>query len=325
MPTGFGIAKQINEITKKHNLVLEEIIRIGPRFFIGLYKKDGKKSLLKVSLGHARESHNMRRVCKKLNRESRFLDFLTNFKGLILKKAVPKLIDFETTGRSWYLKEYIKAKPQNLNKSNFLFRKSFFNSKASTFLALFFAQLHQSSKDFSRFFKRMIRKYPLKNHEECIHYFIILDYYKMGHLKEKFNKFLESKRKIFDKNQNVFVHFEAYAPHILKDKDDNFHFIDWENVGWGNPARDIATLWIRAFEHPEWQKDLIEKFLKFSSPEHKKYFKDLFEVEVILQSISNMGYFKWTRDKDELKVKDKALKFFKENAKRSLEGRLLVY
>lgn len=329
MPTGFGIAKKINQISEKHNLSLIEVIRIGPRFFIGLYKKRNpltnseNKFLLKISLGHARESHNMRRVCKKLNRESKFLDFLAKYKDPSFKKAIPKLIDFELTGRSWYLKEYIEAEPQNLNKSNFIFRKSFFNSKSSFFLAQFFSSLHKASKNFPQSFKKTIKRYPLKNHEKCIHYFIILDHYKMGHLKDKFNKFLESKREIFDKNQNVITHFEAYAPHILKENN-NFYIIDWENVGWGNPARDITTLWMRAFEHPEWQKDLIEKFLEFSSLEHRKYFEDLFEVEVVLQSISNLGYFRWTQDKDELRIKERALEFFKENARKALEEKLLV-
>lgn len=339
MPTGFGVAEQINRIVEKYSLGLKKIIRIGPRFFIGLYeksssasqrnpspaslKRNNKKVLLKVSFGHARESYNFKRICKKLNRESKFLDLLARHRDPILKEAVPKLVDFETTGRSWHLKKYIEAEPQNLNKSNFLFQKSFFNDKSSTFLAQFFSHLHQASKDFPSSFKKMVRKYPLKNHERCIHYFIILDNYEMSHLKERFKKFLESKREIFDKNQNVLTHFEAYAPHILKDKDSKFYFIDWENVSWGNPVRDITTIWMRGFNHPDWQKDLIEKFLSFSLPKHKKYFKDLFEVEVILQSISNMGYFKWTRDKDELKTKNRALEFFITNAKKALGEKLL--
>lgn len=323
MPTGFGIAEKINEITEKYNLILIKIIRMGTRFFIGLYKKNDKKVLLKISLGHARESYDFKRVCKRLSRESKFLDFLSHHKDSILKKAVSKIIDFETDGYAWYLKEYLEASPQNINRSNFLFRKDFFDDKASTFLAQFFSKLHKISYDFPLSFKKMIRRYPLESHERFIHYNETLDYYGLGHLREKIKKFLNSKRKIFDKNQNVVAHFEPYPSHILKDKENSFYFIDWENVGWASPFRDIVILWIRAFKYPVWQNNLIENFLKFSFSEHKKYFKELFEVEVILQSLCNMNYFKWTKDKDELKVRDKALEFFKENVRKALEGRLL--
>ena len=323
MPTGFGVAKQINEIVKKHDLALIEILRIGPRFFIGLYRRNGKKALLKISLGHTKENDDFRRVCRKLNRESRFLDILSHYRDPFLKKTVLKLIDFETKNRAWYLREYIEATPQNFNKSNFLFRKSFFNDRASTFLAQFFASLHGASKDFPSSFKKTLKRYPLENQQEGARCFEILENRGLSHLKEKVKKFLDAKREIFDKNQNVITHYEAYAPHILKDIDSNFYFIDWENVDWGNIARDIATLWIRAFEHPTWQKDLIEKFLKFSSPEQKKYFKDLFGVEVILRSVFKIDYLGWTQDKDELRMKDQVIEFLKANIEKALEEKLL--
>jgi hypothetical protein len=330
MPTGFGIAKQINDIVKKHNLSLIEIVIMGPRFFIGLYKKNNKKAILKMSMSHFRESHAARRICRRLNRESKFLDFVRQHKDPILKKSLPKLIDFETRGRVWYLKEYFEAEPQNLNKSNFLFKRSFFNDEASTFLAQFFSSLHRASKDFPSSFKRILRKYSLESHQGNNRCFEILDYYNLGHLNEKVKKFLDTKREIFDKNQNVITHYETYAPHILKNnlsvnlRTNNFYLIDWENVGWGNPARDITTLWIRSFARPDWQKDLIEKFLKFSSPEQKKYFKVFFEIEVVLQSIFKMDYFRYTRDRDELRVKDKVLRFLRENLKKVLGERLLI-
>lgn len=302
---------------------MKKNIRIGPRFFLGLYRKNSKRVLLKTSLGQRRDCSDIRRICKRLSRESKFLEFFSTYRNSFLKKAVPRLVDYETKGYAWYLKEYIDAKPQNINNSNFLFQKRFFTEKSSFFLAKFFSELHKASKDFPSSFKRMIRRYPFRSHERYANYFIILDRYDLGYIRNKIKEFLDSKIKLFDNNQNVITHFEAFAPHILRDKNDQYYLIDWENLGWGSPARDIATLWMRAFEQPEWRKDLIKKFLDFSLPSRKKHFKDLFEIEVILQGISNLGYFRHTRDKDEIKAKNKIIGFFEESVKKALRKELL--
>ena len=136
-------------------------------------------------------------------------------------------------------------------------------------------------------------------------------------LMERIDEFLEDRHDLFDGQQTVIAHHEFYAPHIFINGGE-LNVIDWENVGWGNPAYDLAELWFRSFDHPDFQKELLDKFR--ATQEEKEIFDQLFSLEVILQGLGNLKYFSLTDLADEKEVAGTLSEFMKEAINRVLEA-----
>lgn len=299
MGTGYGLAKQINHIFQKHQLKLIKLLRLGPRFFIALCQKKNLKCVLKINLYERAINQDCRTHNEHLAREIIFLKLIAQQKNYsLIKKGVPYIYDGdENSERTWYLKSYTAGEFQNLGKSNFLFKESFFTKENLNWLIKFFSQLHQLSMNLPEKKQKLFHHHCLKDYLNLLN-----DQRIKPPLKNRYPEifsFFKKHEKNFDKNQTALTHFEPYPVHFIKNKN-GLLIIDWENIGWGNSAHDIGVIWVRSFSKPAWQKSLIVKFQK-STPLNKHWF-DLFKTEIAVQSLANLSYLKTTTDPDEQKV-----------------------
>ncbi len=104
------------------------------------------------------------------------------------------------------------------------------------------------------------------------------------HLAERF----EAATPRYADYEQVITQYEPYSCHIFL-VGNKLSLIDWENVGWGHALQDFSVLWMRCFEHPEWQAEYVRLLELYG------YFKGngqlFWESELLIQSFANHKYF----------------------------------
>lgn len=287
-----------------------KMFREGPRFFVvgGTYK--GEKAIFKADVEDPKDGN--RRAYLKLRREAAFLDSgeLSHIPAFYAKGEQEEFF--------WLLEEWVPGESQEMGDSTFLLKDSFFTQDNLDFCLEFLTVLHQmpqenKSPKFKEFKEKFSKRYSLKDYADLI----ASDKEKLvgKKLMDKVDDFIDRRHGIFDSNQKVIAHHEFYAPHIFVSGDE-FSVIDWENVGWGNPAYDFAELWIRSFSHPDFQGELLARFRDIQ--EDKDVFDQLFSLEVVLQGLGNLKYFKVADIPEEQKVAEEVRMFLRTNIDRVL-------
>ncbi|XOU94223.1 MAG: hypothetical protein ACNFW9_05255 [Candidatus Kerfeldbacteria bacterium] len=278
--------KIIKEITNERSFVTTERIRFGPRYFVAKGNYQKYTSLFKIALYPKSYDHLTN---EKFSREILFLNIIQNSKFKNLKKSIPHIYDSSIKTRAWYFREYLTGKVQNINGGNIRFKDSFFTTAHLNWFINAFSELQNITlKDLPLQFKKLL--YPHQT-LEYLWRFISPDYKTLekfigipGSTKDIHNIFLKNS-KIYKNAPKVLAHQEVYSPHIIN-INGQLKMIDWENIGWATPTNDIVAMWMRAHNHPNWQKKLKKSFQN----KYKKYkqFDQLWDITVLVQSVYNV-------------------------------------
>jgi hypothetical protein len=288
-----------NILIKEGYRIIEEI-KYGPRFLIAEVAKGNKMAMLKICLFTKSLD---KRTNDKFSREILFLKFVGNSKYSALKKSVPKVHASGLSPRAWYIREYYTGDTQNIEGGDIRFKKAFFNEKNLVWLVEFFSTL-QKIKD--KELPPELRKYLLRaaNFNKQIwefikpHFELIEGYLRMPGVSKKFGKIVKDYIPSYNQATRVLSHQEPYSSHFIKNNG-QFTLIDWENVNWANPVHDMVILWMRAYDHPAWQKKFYQNFKK-----HYRNYKDfdkLWEMETFIQSCFNIISYYFHYDTKDLK------------------------
>jgi aminoglycoside phosphotransferase (APT) family kinase protein len=281
--------------------------RTGPRFYVigGDYK--GKKAVFKADLEASAKTLPKARL--RLRREGIFLKH-------VRLEHVP---EFYTRGVEdeifWILEEWVPGESQEQGESTFLIKDSFFTKENLQYSLEFFEELHRLSKVRQPQFEKHFNRYTLSD------YMFLMRIDRAATLGKKLaseaDRFLVKCHRLFGRSQTVITHHELYGPHIFVNSKE-FHVIDWENVGWGNPAHDFVQLWIRSFNHPDFREELFRRFLKLQ--DERDEFLKLFRLELILQGIGNLNYFKLAKLAEEKEIAGRLTRFLKEAIAEAVSG-----
>jgi thiamine kinase-like enzyme len=309
MGTGYGLAKQINEIFAKNKLQFIKMLRLGPRFMIALCQKGKNQCVLKINLYEKTINQDTQTHNEHLARELVFLRFIANQKKYpLLRSGVPIIYDYDIKSeRTWYLKDYAVGEFQNLHDSNFLFKESFFTTANLDWIVNFFASLHTLSAKLPKEYQKHFHRHQLSDYLNLINGNRIKAI--LGDKLKDIYAYFKKNEAIFNRNQNALTHFEPYPVHFIKNKK-GLKIIDWENIGWGNAAHDLGVIWLRAFDHKTWREQLSQKY--YDKSPLKNDWWQLFKIEIIVQALANLPYLKVTTDPDEKKASAKISKFLME-------------
>ena len=287
-----------------------KIFREGPRFFVVGGEYQGKKAIFKSDVEDPQKE--TRRAYLKLRREAAFLQCQP------LSQAPAFYAKGEEQDFFWILEELVPGKSQEAGEGTFLFKDGFFTGENLDWALSFLANLHQvgrknSNPAWVEFKNKFAKRYTL---DDYVRVMASDKEYLVGKsLMDKIDSFIGVRHDLFDGQQTVMAHHEFYAPHIFVNGGE-FNVIDWENVGWGNPAYDFTELWFRSFNHLDFQKELEERFR--SSQKETEIFDQLFSLEILLQGLGNLKYFSMTEIEDEKEVAGKLSSFAKDGIDRVL-------
>lgn len=331
--------KVFQPVFDKSNFTLTKTFREGPRFYVvgGDYR--GEKAIFKADI-----EAGPRRLPKarlRLQREAIFLEGVNlkhapkfYAKGIHHVKSFPnslrnsqdahrKQINVAGEGFFWILEEWVLGESQELGESTFLIRDSFFTKQNLKYSLEFLTELRRLSEVPQPEFEKHFSRYTLADYENLI--WVDRDHILGEALSVKVGNFIKKRHSLFNKNQTTITHHEICGPHIFVSakgrsasggNGGQMKVIDWENVGWGNPAHDFVELWVRSFAHQDFQTELFERF--WASQKDKEVFDQLFRLEVILQGIGNLNHFKITEVPEEKKVAKEVSPFLLENIERAL-------
>jgi len=288
------------------------VFRDGPRFFVvgGDYR--GKKAIFKADVEAG--PRRLRKARWRMRREALFLEHA----GI---RHIPKFYKKGVRRKLfWLLEEWVSGEPQEMGESTFLIKDSFFTERNLEYLLEFLVELHRLGRGAIPQFEEQFPRYTLVNYMNLI-------WTDRGHLlgealAEKVGAFLKSCHKLFNANQTVITHHELYGPHIFVVPPSHgkprgkLSVIDWENVGWGGPAYDFATIWIRSFAHRDFQTEFLNRFRALQ--DDRETFDRLFQIEVVLQGIGNLRYFKYTKVREERQIADGISEFLLESIERAV-------
>jgi len=282
-----AIARRIIKDTLEYeDFKVTKKIRFGPRYYVARGLRNKRQTIFKICLFSDSVDHLTN---EKFSREIIFLDFVQNSKFNKVKKAAPHVYAWGIKPRAWYIREHIQGQLQNIKGGNVKFTKSFFNQKNQLWLIDLFTDLQSiKDSDLHNNFKKLL--YPpdfTKNLWRFIspHWQRVENYMRWPGLARLIRKKFKFYAPIYNKAPRVLAHQEPYSCHLIKTKM-NLRLIDWENIGWANPAHDPVVIWMRAHQKPAWQKQFYQRFRR-QWPNYKK-FNDLWTIEVLIQSVFNV-------------------------------------
>jgi hypothetical protein len=297
---------EIRRVIKRYKLEVVSVERNGPRFYVARCRHQDKLVVFKICLFTDRVDP---RTNAGLRRETITLNYFHSLRNKFFAESTPGVLYSQSTGRTWYIREYLDGQTQNIQHSNFVFKPEFFAPHSIAWIVKFFGGLQQLSRRLPPKLRPLYAKHTLKTNLELIGWRKVPGLIGSADATERIINFLKPYHKTFDNNQTVITHYEPYASHFFRHGPSGFYMIDWENVDCGTPAHDVSVIWHRAFLHPKWQKDLWREFYK-ATP-YPKQFEELFKVEIVLQCIHNLDYFNRTTIPTERKIKRQAIAFYR--------------
>lgn len=304
------------ELVALHQLTHEKVLRDGPRFFVGSFRRRQLPVILKICLNPFSID---RHTNGGLQREILALDYLARKQAQFSQTYFLPLYAYGIQGRAWYLRAAASTKPLNLDESNFVFQPRFFALDSAAWAGRFFASLHASSVALPLPLRQRLTKgHTLQVNTALLNWSKLSTLLPASDKRTKIEHFLHDRQRIYDTHQNVLTHYEPYASHFFHSAKLGWSMIDWENVDWGNPAHDLSMLWCRGFEQPQWQARLLRSYLRSAKP--TRYFHVLFETEVMLQSVHNLLYFSQPAHPIERRIAAQASRFFRANIHSLLGG-----
>lgn len=290
----------ISAILSEKEFRITKELKYGRRFLIAKVAKGSGKAIFKICLF---TNSLDRRTNGKFAREILFLQFIGASRHTVLKKSVPPVYHSGLDPRSWYIREYLTGDTQNVDGGDIRFKPSFFNEKNLNWLIKFFTTL-QGIKN--RELPPKLRSYLLRsvNFNKQIwtfikpHFELIEGYLRMPGVSKRFGKIVKEYIPAYNQATRVLSHQEPYSSHFIK-SNGRITLIDWENVNWANPVHDMVILWMRAYDHPAWQKKFYLKFKK-----HYQRYRDfdrLWKLETFTQSCFNIISYYFHYDTKDLK------------------------
>ena len=253
-----------------------------------------------------------------LAKEIAFLRWGKTLADRRLKESLPSLYDYgDSPDDLWCRREYTEGQFINEEPSCFLLKEDFLNDATPAVLADFLSRLHRASVDLPSYLSHCFQtSYSLTNFARCLAWERVSAEFLTDDERLKIKQLIAENEELFNRNQTKLCHYEFYGTHLLLTPDNKLKVIDWENVGLGNIAHDLATIYLRGFTNPKWQSELVRFYGETVGD--RAVFNFLFRVEVLFQSLGDIRYFLTTAEPLEVTVKDLALTYFRSEVSKSL-------
>ncbi len=238
------------------------VYRNGPRCWVAHVRRDRTDYTLKYAVGGSEwygPTSGTRYVSSdRLVNEIQIMGALA--KGQIgLAGTVPRVIDASTDGEIWVLREFSAGAAMSVGHSNFMFAPAFFEAANWNAALDFVISLQQATEQIRPLFTSKFdgRDYTTLaariEHARLSQPSPSVEPY-AGEIAQWFG----GRDAQYDARREVMIHGEMYPPHIFM-QDGAVVVIDWENAMLGGVFQDLAALWVRGYDRPEWQRVFVDE------------------------------------------------------------------
>jgi hypothetical protein len=218
----------------------------------------------------------------QLTVECHALAGLSNFASQI-DGYIPNLVSMGGTSQPWYLQEHIEGRWLGMSQSPFFFAEGALRALSPAKAVSYFTSLQAlttvwANDNLVAAPARRAQTNPLFFEWASQRVAAALETDEAGLL-----SVVEAACKLTDEAAPVITHLEPYPPHLFLVKG-QLAVIDWENARLDHRYADLAKLWARAYEWPEWQEEFLEHL-------HKDDFEyDLWDAALLLSLVGLYPY-----------------------------------
>lgn len=286
--------KHIAEIKARAVFKQTKLISQAPRYYLasGIWQR--RKAIFKISLRSAAED---KLTNEKLARETLFLQHLIESTSP-LAAAVPEVFAGDSQPHAWYIREWTAGGSQAVRTNEVRFTKSFFTIPHLNWLTGQLQMLqHITARDLPQTLNELLYQPQAPSYlwQFIEPYQTQIDTFTetpgiTARCKQLFTRAMP----LFRNAPRVLAHQELYPAHFVRTTK-GLKIIDWENIGWALPTYDFVAIWLRAYEHPDWQHKLYQRYCK-----QWREYKDaerLWYTTVFIQSVFNVVGYHYYPDK----------------------------
>ncbi len=284
----------VAELQRKHNFHQTKLMSQAPRYYLASGTWERRKAIFKISLRPASEDTLTN---EKLARETLFLQHLGEAKSPLVS-AVPEVFAGDSRPHAWYIREWTAGTAQAVRTNEVKFTKSFFTTPHLNWLS---TQLETLQAITARDLPQSLNELLYQPQAPSYLWQFIEPY------RDQIDAFTETPgitarcKKIFMRSTPLFrnaprvlAHQELYPAHFVRTSK-GMKIIDWENIGWALPTYDYVAIWLRAYEHPDWQHQLYQRYRKQWQSYHDA--ERLWYTTVFIQSVFNVVGYHYYPDK----------------------------
>ena len=286
----------INEIVAGEELEVVHVIRNGPRYWVGKVRRGEENLILKAVIGDepwkSPISGTSFRPSDQLRAEILTLRALNRL-GNSLAGTVPTLGASSTEPSTWTLRSVVGGDDMSGTIGPFIFHPRFFQTVSVTSLIDYILSYQRLTPELYDF----LIKTPHTDQTDLASKMVIgdldnpMDY--LATRSKRVNEYLVNRIPLHDAQTNMLSHGEVYPPHIFFDEG-QICFIDWENASLNNPMSDLASVWVRAFNNPEWQAAFQLELWQRKLMEVPGM-EEIWDIEVVFQSSCSLNYLYWSQ------------------------------
>ena len=306
------IPDSVKDLLVSRGWQVQSVFRDGPRYWVARLTEKDHDLVFKAVINDA--SWTSRRTGQTLSPMHQLRQEAELFKTIMPNQP---LIEYSPDGR-WLTRPFFDGIDMAAGPSPFIFRKEFFipeNYRA----VLDYIEYYQS---LTPHIKQNLSDNPLAGEHALEAKLFAIDFINPTEVLAPYvadaRDYLGKLHEIHDNNMDTLSHGQLYPPHILI-KEGRVELIDWESASLNNRLADYTALWIRGYDHPEWQQDLLDELHKrgaFDFP----CSQELWDMEVLLASSGNLNYLHWSQLESE-DVKKSAIPSLKRNIENILGGK----
>jgi hypothetical protein len=285
----------IKELLVKENLLVDQILRDGPRYWVAAVRQGQSQLILKAVIND--ETWSSPGTSKQFTTSDQLRAEIIALQGFgshedKLAGRVPKLVASSLEPPVWSLRERILSQDMAGTVGSLLFRPEFYELVAPDRLVDYIMSYQEITPELGE----LAAATPQSDQTSLNSKMIIADLdYPQSHLTRlstRVNAYLRTQESWHDQQVKVLAHGEVYPPHIFLE-DDEIILIDWENFSLNNPVSDIMQVWIRAYDNPPWRAALKDALWQKSSLA-KKDLEKLWDLELLYQSSRNLNYLHYS-------------------------------
>ncbi len=303
------IPDNVKNLLDERHLEVRQIFRDGPRYWVArLSGKDGEwiiKSVFNDTPWTSSRTGNTLTHSFQLQQEALVFKTLAGNEGKV---------ETDPHGQ-WFVRPYVASKDMTAGPSPFIFKEEFFEPKNYRPL-LDYIEHYQGLTPKIR---PALEANPLSTEHDLEAKLFAIAYQNPSEIlapyAEAAHAYLNKLHSVHDRSMDCLSHGQMYPPHILI-SDGVVEVIDWESASLNHRLADYTALWIRGFDHPRWQNELLDELHErgaFDFPHSQQ----LWDIEILLGSSGNLNYLHWSDLEDDT-VKAKAIPALKQNIEKIL-------
>jgi aminoglycoside phosphotransferase (APT) family kinase protein len=277
---------QVRDVVQRESLVVEEVNRNGPRFWVGKVRS-GEKLLIAKAVIDDQPWHD-----PGTGWEFRPSDLLST-EIAVTAALGPQVWLSADDGRSWFVRAIVPGAGLAAGASTLQAHGAMFEDSVTAALVEFVLSYQALTTRFRGLLEQSVgtKKARLKPSTA---------WYDLQHPAEPVKPYAsaiaamaERHEELHDRRIDTLVHGELYPAHIML-HDGKVGLIDWENARLDNSLSDFVTLWSRGFDRPEWQQRLMKE-LEARGVLVSDEDRALWDLEVLLQAAGNLKYLHYSK------------------------------